>query len=716
MSAAESLLYWAQRLVWALWPTALAVTAVALLAQGRFESAATAGWQGLAVVAGLVAAIVVRASERWRTRFRRRKPRQHRIELEIGLALLCLCEVLLQATGGARSLFEPALYLVVALLVFFHRRAVGLSLGIGALCLDAGLAMARGELALPAQWTRLAFMAVFAGLALGLLSMDALRRRKDHSRRINDEIRALHEDARDYRMIGAALGPESRSRPPREEAEKRVQAAVCAMRESVLHILEMVHCAMRPHTAILLWLDAEGKELKIKEVISESDRLEERPLRAGEGVLGGILKRLAPVNLINLRDSSRFTYYSGPENVRFFLGVPVLENGIPRGILAVDRTDDRAFDETDELLLGHAAREVMRALENERILAHVDSAKQVQERFYRASESFREALTFEDVYRVTCQAACEIAAWDLAAVTLQSADEHHIAKVFGDADPKLEGQRIDDGVSLCSMAAKNRHELPLHGESPGRDVAVFSPKVRLKGYESLLVLPLIARAESLGTLVLAAHRRGAFPQEAREMLRVIANQAAGALEHAQAYARLETLATTDGLTGLVNHRNFQERMDELLARADRHEKKAVFILCDIDHFKSINDTYGHPVGDMVLREVAQVLGRSARKVDIVARYGGEEFALVLEGTDEAGGLQLAERIRSDIAARVFRCEQGTFRVTISLGVAVYPADAPEKHALIERADQALYAAKRGGRNRTVRATPARAPRAEGARG
>ncbi len=125
------------------------------------------------------------------------------------------------------------------------------------------------------------------------------------------------------------------------------------------------------------------------------------------------------------------------------------------------------------------------------------------------------------------------------------------------------------------------------------------------------------------------------------------------------------------------------------------------LLTDIDHFKKVNDTYGHPTGDAVLKRVAAILKASARKIDIVARYGGEEFALVLEGTDRAGARQLAERIREEVGAQTFESSKGPFKATLSLGVAVYPDDGKAKQEVIHCADQALYAAKHGGRNRTV---------------
>ena len=205
----------------------------------------------------------------------------------------------------------------------------------------------------------------------------------------------------------------------------------------------------------------------------------------------------------------------------------------------------------------------------------------------------------------------------------------------------------------------------------------------------------------IGTFTVAARRPGAFPSDRREMLGVIANQVAISVQNGRMYQALEEQATTDGLTGLVNHRTFQERFSAMLTRAERHNFTVALLLTDIDHFKKINDTYGHPTGDEVLRRVAALLGGSARKIDITARYGGEEFALVLEATEREGALQLAERIRQEIGEQVFESSKGPFSATMSLGIALYPHDGRAKSELIKNADAALYAAKHGGRNRTV---------------
>ncbi|MCA9541284.1 MAG: GGDEF domain-containing protein, partial [Myxococcales bacterium] len=185
----------------------------------------------------------------------------------------------------------------------------------------------------------------------------------------------------------------------------------------------------------------------------------------------------------------------------------------------------------------------------------------------------------------------------------------------------------------------------------------------------------------------------------REMLELIAGQVAIKLDLAEAHEQIREMATTDGLTGLANHRTFQQAFDNMLSRADRRGDPLAFILIDIDHFKKLNDNYGHPFGDEVLRGVARVLASAVRKVDLAARYGGEEFGVILEGSDREGARQMAERIRAEVEALTFQHEsKGEVRVTLSLGVAAFPGDGSEKEKLIANADLALYHAKHGGRN------------------
>ncbi len=233
-------------------------------------------------------------------------------------------------------------------------------------------------------------------------------------------------------------------------------------------------------------------------------------------------------------------------------------------------------------------------------------------------------------------AAREIVGFDFGAITLYDCKRarHIICRVLGGSPERFEGFEFGDNAGLCSMVVKNKHFLPAGEDLRERDTVVFTRKLRLRGMESLMVLPLIVQDSPIGTFVLAARAAGRFPKKTREMLGVISNQVAVSIENAKIYKRMEEMATTDGLTGLPNHRTFQARFSEMLARAERTRKPLALVITDVDKFKAVNDTYGHPVGDLVLKRVARVLAEQVRKVDLVARYGGEEFAMVLEETGD----------------------------------------------------------------------------------
>ena len=164
--------------------------------------------------------------------------------------------------------------------------------------------------------------------------------------------------------------------------------------------------------------------------------------------------------------------------------------------------------------------------------------------------------------------------------------------------------------------------------------------------------------------------------------------------------RLRDLAYRDGLTNLYNHRHFLETMDRELARAARYQRPLTLLMIDIDNFKKINDTYGHQVGDIVLKHISQTLSRNNRKADIVARYGGEEFVMVLPETTISGGLMKAESCRAAIAGTEIKALEQVIRATVSVGVAAWDADQTlDKYQFIDLADQALYRSKQQGKNR-----------------
>lgn len=184
----------------------------------------------------------------------------------------------------------------------------------------------------------------------------------------------------------------------------------------------------------------------------------------------------------------------------------------------------------------------------------------------------------------------------------------------------------------------------------------------------------------------------------------------GALENvkimeASTYIETAQLAVTDGLTGVFNHRHFQDRLLRDIARAEDESRPLCLLMFDLDHFKTYNDLNGHVAGDVALKEVASAMRRNLKKDDLVARYGGEEFVVILYGLDKRRGKHVADRTRKVIRDIDFPNEQVLPRgnLTVSVGVAAYPEDAVERGELIARADRALYLAKQRGRNRVVMA-------------
>jgi diguanylate cyclase (GGDEF)-like protein len=213
-------------------------------------------------------------------------------------------------------------------------------------------------------------------------------------------------------------------------------------------------------------------------------------------------------------------------------------------------------------------------------------------------------------------------------------------------------------------------------------------------------LPLRAGAEDFGTVVLNGQT---FTPEQREAASLLVAQSVIALENARLHQIVERQALSDDLTGLANRRHAEEHLAGEMLRAERFSAPIAVVLADLDDFKLINDRYGHPVGDAVLREFARTLRESVRDIDLAARWGGEEFIMILPGTDAQGAAHLASRVRAAFARRPVLGPDGTrIELSASFGVAAFP-DLASAAELIAAADAALYAAKRAGKDRVVTA-------------
>ena len=326
----------------------------------------------------------------------------------------------------------------------------------------------------------------------------------------------------------------------------------------------------------------------------------------------------------------------------------------------------------------------------------------------RVAGALTSALDAGSVLHILINESTEIAGFDAGAVFLERAGEFVYAhgRNFEDStrhlglwDTTLQatGERL---LSLGPLLGSTATPRIIYADPDDEDGA--SP-VSSWGWETVVLTPMVAESSRIGCLVLVSAQRLALNLNQRRALGFLAAQGAIAVVHSRLNDQARERAITDGLTGLADHRHFYEQLELEMARAERYDLPLSVLLLDIDHFKLYNDRAGHRAGDHVLRRLGAVLQAVARETDVVARYGGEEFAIVLPHTGPEEALVLAERVHAEVASETFpRGEvQPGGHISVSVGVASWPDHARTVEALVEAADQALYRAKRLGRDRVV---------------
>ncbi|MBM3249468.1 MAG: diguanylate cyclase [Candidatus Omnitrophica bacterium] len=216
----------------------------------------------------------------------------------------------------------------------------------------------------------------------------------------------------------------------------------------------------------------------------------------------------------------------------------------------------------------------------------------------------------------------------------------------------------------------------------------------LDGYKDYTVLPLSIQNKTVGYLV----AKGVRERESEKFF-ILAGQFLIGIKRAYLYRKIQELAITDSLTRVFSRRYFLERFREEVERSRKQKYELSFLMVDIDHFKEINDNYGHLVGDAILREVSTTIKENIRQMDFMGRYGGEELSIVLPETDKEQAVLVAERIRKTLESKQMSIYDERLGVTISIGISTFPKDSADLGDLIDRSDEALYQAKQSGRNR-----------------
>lgn len=428
-------------------------------------------------------------------------------------------------------------------------------------------------------------------------------------------------------------------------------------------------------------------------------------LAQARGIVPMVRRRQALVSLKGTACSrDALGYYDSEVPVRQAVAAPVWVGSAFAGVLVVDTLRPQGFGGRDLRIINRLGHQLGGALQLAEVMQALSRDQAHKERFYQASRAFALARTVDQVARVAVDMARRISELDFAALIVQTEGDDPCMRVAaaewhaihaGPVASHWVGRACSPGC-VVEKVIKTGHGEAVQSTTAA-DLCGGDPVSLSFGH----VFPLNWKNSTVGALVVGHSTATPLSPEALDLVTVLADHAAVAIANALLFERLEHMATTDPLTGLANQRQLHATFDASLARAERYGRQLSLIFMDIDHFKAVNDRYGHPVGDAVLRQVAAILQRTARRTDLVARYGGEEFAILMEETGRHGALQMAERIRRAVEAEALASEGGSVHCTLSLGVATFPKDASDKTHLIACADQALYQAKRSGRNQTV---------------
>ncbi len=548
----------------------------------------------------------------------------------------------------------------------------------------------------------------------------AARQRATHQ--LDAEILRWYEDARDYRLLAGgtirdSISPFSTalSHPPEWESEKdlssrRLKATTQVVRESVYRLLVLSARALEPDCVVLYLFDETKENLILKEQFIRLDDQANHKVSPTKGAIGLCVQKKQPIQLSRLEpNTDLITHRTGTPRPKHLLAIPIQHQEEIMGVLLFDRARHKNFNDKDRLLAQALAGELIHMLDTERLLNILDDERQDKTKYFQIARSFSGIIEKEEAIETTLATCLNISPLAIAAYISQEEDEQgrirfEISHAQGPLKTqflKQSGSRTED--TWVARALEEKIVLP-HVDlvSAGVRRGLISENDALTiPLGDLRIYPLTAHGTTFAALLIGVERPFVFDQRKLDVFSMLADSAGVAIGGTRLFAALEERATTDALTGLKNRRQLKEDVPYATGRARRQKTPLSVIMADIDHFKQINDNYGHSIGDDVLVAVAQVILQCTRNTDYAYRYGGEEFCLVLEQTDRTHAANLADRIRKQIQRMDFETPNGSLKVTMSFGVGEFFVHGNEIKMVIKSADDALYMAKKKGRNQVV---------------
>jgi diguanylate cyclase (GGDEF)-like protein len=580
---------------------------------------------------------------------------------------------------------------LASLLAVADTAAGGFAAWPSAVAASAGYASLVGAVALSLRGEKRRLSATLAELARLKYGIDHL-----------DEAEQLAGGAR------RESGPASLRQASEDARRTRQVERDLELHDDLGRLVAVARASLSAHAVLYFAVDRGREAAYLRAADGPAALLRDAVLPLGQDPFAFVLERRQPFYATDFpRLLFALPYYRGTVKAGSLLAVPVLTGEAVAGVLVADRLEVQSLTGRDPDLL-----EAFASLAGDAILrARAAQRREEMEVEFKAAYDVSRKLAVmtlpAQVRRHLLRSAEDLVPFEAAAIAMM--DDAHTrytlesALGWAAAFERREVARVEKTWTAWVLANAEEAFLLDHVAGARDRMPVLVLDEGAARAESLLAVPLRARNRNLGALVLTG-RRGAFTASAARVLGILANQAAATLSVIHLKERHKDLAEHDALTGLFNRRAFDDHLARAIAREDRQAGRLALLLLDLDHFKKLNDTYGHPAGDAALAAAARLLVGLLRKGDLAARYGGEEFAAILPGSDEGGALRMAERVRHALEAERLVFEGARLAVTASFGAAVWPADGREAAALVAAADRALYAAKQGGRNRVAAAS------------
>jgi diguanylate cyclase (GGDEF)-like protein len=535
-------------------------------------------------------------------------------------------------------------------------------------------------------------------LTAGLLFGIERKRRED----VSKTLKSLEAKAESINPFDGIEGKAALEAISDNEVFGHLIASAMELEKNLQQVVDLIKGSLSANT-VCLFVPEKGGALTINAFSSETENIrKDKKIEIGKGYVGWIGKEKIPLIVSELKGGyEALGFYGRDAGVKSFLGIPLLYHGLLMGIITADSLNRDAFSKRDTEILEAFGVLVIQLLKKAKVDQQIEFSARGVKALHEISSVMSSTLNLKEMGQKLIDLSGMIAPYNHGGLLLYDESKDEMELLASKNWDGIEGgSRFSAERSLVGWIARNRQPVLFSDLKTRRERIPIAPEINIKA-RSFLGIPLDMKGERVvGVFALSSVEPGAFTGFQQYLLSILCNQAAVLITNAKLHFEMEKMAVTDGLTGLMNHKRFQERLAEEFRRIVRHSEPLTLILADIDHFKKVNDECGHPAGDEILKGVANILKEMVRDIDVVARYGGEEFAIILINTDSKGACMLAERIRKTVEKRNFSFGGINVPVTLSLGIASYPRNGRIKDELISMADSALYRAKKEGRNRT----------------